>query len=37
MVGGDIRQESGKIIAHFRVAACLSFKASPGAQLFKCK
>ena len=24
-------------IAHFRVAACLSFKASPGAQPFKWK
>ena len=25
------------VIAHFRVAACLSFKASPGAQQFKWK
>ena len=37
MLGGDIRQEPGGIIAHFQVAACLSFKASPGAQLFKWK
>ena len=27
----------GNPIAHFRVAACLSFKASPGAQPFKWK
>ena len=33
---GDWKSPTGSI-AHFRVAACLSFKASPGAQPFKWK
>ena len=30
-------KEGKEAITHFRVAACLSFKASPGAQSFKRK